>query len=283
MMWQTLVLTVTVAALLQPTPRATAAFQRERLTVVLERITSGPASFELLVTADFDETGAFIGSLDGEVTKGRVVGVRPGFATSMGERDGVGVSAMGDSINSCDQVDVCTAEGIGQGFQAISYQDDEGGDSTNFVLLAAEAKDISYKFDSNGWRLRVVDWPFRYLDTDGSDAVSLGTGSGEGAEVFFEATLRGGRHGSLAVALPPCSTAHIGVVDRGVGEATLSGGVEEKTTTCPTDRPSGAATWAPKKTTWRLEGTVLGDSTLNETRLFVIDLPKSYLTTTKRS
>jgi hypothetical protein len=93
-----------------------------------------------------------------------------------------------------------------------------------------------------------------------------------GVERFESASLPGGRHGSLAVGLPPCSIAASGLVFRGVGTVTLDGGVRPESFTCPTSDVLPAS-YAARATTWRLHGNVTGESTGMDTRLFVVDLP----------
>jgi hypothetical protein len=282
-LFRKLVLVVVGIAVLGPTALPTAvsaASPRERIVVLLRRTTSGPSSFEFSASFQLHERGAFVGSLDAHVGKRGPLKVWPGLVTSVSGRDGVSVSVNGSSANSCDRLNLCTGSDFGGGGYAITYEDKEGSDPVNFVLVVVEGKGIVQEFRGVGWTSRVVGWRYRYIDGSEADSVSVSSGSFEGAEVFFEATAPGGRFGSLAVAWLPCSTSNSEVVPRGVGNAVLTGGIAEEELGCAgDDRRPAAASWAKGSTAWRLTGTTVGDTTLRETRLFVVDLPRRFLRT----
>lgn len=245
----------------------------KKLVLLLERTDPGPTSFELLISVSTSgEESSFIGSLYGIVRDGQLVDAIPGHATSFGRDNGPDSYSSGSStcyVQSC-------RSGPSFAFQYIALDDPDGSDPRNRLFATAEGSEIDFDFQGKGWKLSQVDWDFRYVD--GRDADATGASLlGSGAEVFFEASAPGGRHGSVAMALPPCSGAASGVLRRGAGQVVLEGGEEEESSTCPPpDSVPQIASWATAKTTWRLAGTMAGDTTLNHTRLFVIDLPRDF-------
>lgn len=92
-------------------------------------------------------------------------------------------------------------------------------------------------------------------DATGAGAVALG--QTVGAELGVSAP--GPAGGSIAIAVPGCEQA-------GAGVLTLTGGVTEETTICPTDNIAGVA---EKATTWNASGAVGGWSN-NTSRLIVL-------------
>lgn len=245
----------------------------KKLVLLLERTDPGPTSFELFVSVSTGgEKSSFIGSLYGIVKDGQLVEAIPGHATSFGRDHGPDSYSSGSStcyVQSC-------RSGPSFSFQYTAFDDSDGSDPRNRLFAVAEGSEIDFDFQGEGWKFSQVDWDFRYVD--GRDADATGASLlGFGAEVFFEASASGGRHGSVAMAIPPCSGAASGVLRRGAGQVVLEGGEEEKSSTCPPpDSVPQIASWATAKTKWRLAGTMAGDTTLNHTRLFVIDLPRDF-------
>ncbi len=115
---------------------------------------------------------------------------------------------------------------------------------------------------TRGWRLVEVSPRMRFARSDKSDSAGVGSADG-GVEVFVGAAASGGRSGSIAIAAPPCDRV-------GVGETTLTGGLEAVDVTCPRAVP--AVSLAAAGTEWRLDGLVVG-VTGNAYRLVVLDLP----------
>ena len=99
-----------------------------------------------------------------------------------------------------------------------------------------------------------------YTQVTAADATADGVAtSGTSAEVLREASARGGRRGSIAVAVPPC--------DVGVGRMRLDGGRAPVEIGCPT---RAVTAFADRATTWRLSGLAAGTASAG-TRLLVID------------
>jgi len=95
---------------------------------------------------------------------------------------------------------------------------------------------------------------------DDQVAVAGARVAGADAEVDQTASAKGGAHGSVALAVPPCDVA-------GAGVATLTGGAAgAQAIICPSSAVAGLAT---KPTTWTLNGALAGATTLH-TRLLVL-------------
>lgn len=257
-----------------PSP-SVAAPQEQRVVYVLQRTTRAASSYDLTVTADPGSDGAFLGSVHAAVSGGRITGVWPGVSTSLGRPDEPLVYSPAASASSCDagQCDLYETHG-GQG---ISFRDSDGTNPINrsFIAVAGIAPRIN--FESDGWRLVRTSWSFSFVDGTESEAAGARVGDTHGAELFLDATLDGGRYGSIAQATPPCSSVTTNAASHGVGRVTLDGGTESLSTTCPTDNPSRLASWSPAATTWNLHGTAAGATDLAETRLFVLNFPRGYI------
>lgn len=249
-----------------------------RLVLILERLSSGPTSYDLDVTVRPAErrAGGFA-TVDARVERDRIVEVFPGDAVIFDPENEPYVYLNGDETSTCDfglcDFYCCAAFGASD-----EYDDKTGDGRSNRLFVALWAPDFSYVLQAEGWTLRTARWPFRFVWGARTKAIGVGSGSVRGAEVFMEATAPGGRHGSLAVAGAPCSAADVGFPPRGVGRATLEGGVEDEEVFCPTDGDPAAgqffvSSWAPEATGWRFHGLVAGDTTLAQARLFVLDLP----------
>lgn len=257
----------------------------ERFVLILERTKRGPTWFDFNVSLKPTDRGGFLGDVEAQVKAGRVIDVIFGSAYFFGGTDEPEMHAFRRSISSCD-VGVCDVFVLKVLTAGYDYRDKRGGDPFNRLFVAVWGKDVNLKLEADGWVLRRVDWDVRFVEGTRSDAIGFETGGEMGAEVFMNASERGGRFGSFGVAVAPCATTGLNVPPRGVGQATLDGGVERKTVTCPSDGdplvlPSSpesmTATWAPRATEWRFHGTVVGDTSLARARLFVLDFPRGFL------
>ena len=225
-------------------------------------------------------TGAFFGDLGVHADQGRVSSVQPDGMTSFGYSDNDTFTASGKAVSICTTATAITCAGEGPGGVAlvgVTYSDDGIGASiANRWIFVASGQEVSTKFHASGWRLRQV--PLRYRFTDGAAADTLGLNlAGRSVGVFTSASLAGGTSGSIAQALPPCSNAEAPPIMEGVGQLTLAGGTREESLTCP-GLPHGAiASWSARVTTWTARGFAAGSSTLYNTRLLVIDIPRSGL------
>lgn len=265
----------------------------------------GPASFTITVQhppardSDIETMGA--GVLLKTDEHGAVTDAAGVYASSFGRQTQPTVSANGTSINACTVAGECQPVFFCIGNATQVHTADEGTDGFNRFYMAFHGfRFAEINLETDGWEMRVsgdltggfpddfdrslmddTDAGFvqaRYVgsdDADGAEVVALGT---RGLEVFLSAALPGPERGSVAFALPPCSTAHV-PVGLGTGGVTLTGGTEEATTSCDTVGSAPAATGiAGSETTWTAEGPAVGDPTLQDVRLVVFDLPDcSYL------
>lgn len=254
-----------------PAPAARGATRDRRLVFVIERTTRGPSQFHLNVSVIPGERGGFIGSVYAVVRKGRVVQVGFGYGSSGGRTDDPTVYSPKASFDSCD-VGTCDVGQTLEMGEVDYYIDPEGTEDWTHLFVAAWGRTIGHRFEGKGWTLRTARLPFRFVD--GQDAEAFGAShAGTGAEAFLSASAPGGRYGSIAVGMPPCSNHTIPVASRGVGEVVLEGGVRPESVLCPGLGPV-VDSWARAGTTWRFSGRAVGETTLEETRLFVLDLPK---------
>lgn len=132
-------------------------------------------------------------------------------------------------------------------------------------------------FHGDGWVLRRLPLTYRYVGASDADAEGVFTGVNS-MELFSSASARGGRRGSIATAEPPCSFSTAGVaaepVPRGVGTATLTGGGQSASLTCPQNIGVPFITEvATGRTDWQFTGPVAGDAIGVNVPLFVLDLP----------
>lgn len=284
-----LFLVAALSASFVPADRADARMQEGkghgRFVLIAERTTRGPSRFDLQIRLRPTDRGGFLGAVDAHVKPGRIVEVFGGHGVFIGGTDEPQGYAYGRAVSTCD-VGVCDVFVLKTLVYGSTYEDRREGDALNRLFVAVWGRDIKYSLEAKGWVLRRVDWDFRFVDGAKSDAVGVETGGEMGAEVFMSASARGGRYGSFGVAMAPCSTTDLSVLLRGVGQATLDGGVEQKTVTCPTDGDPlvpppfplrTTATWAPRGTRWHFHGLIAGDTSLARARLFVLDLPKGFL------
>lgn len=235
----------------------------------LVRTSSGPTSFDFFVSATTPADGSFIGEIDATVHHARVSSVTPGGFTSQG-RPADGATVVGQPVSTCGALG-CGGALQGIVFEDISYSSATSRGDVNLIFVVAEGGKVSYRFHSQGWRLHRTTLRHHIVELASAGPVSARM-SGYGAAVFTGATASGGAHGSVAEAVPPCSTSTIGAVSRGVGTIALNGGTSSPSSLCPVDTMPLAA-FSPGATTWSATGDVVGDSTLVECPLFTIDLP----------
>lgn len=140
------------------------------------------------------------------------------------------------------------------------------------IYLAVSAVTVEVSLvDSPGWRLTRAPLRVRYATSDTGGTATGTSFFGEHVERFGTATLAGGRHGSLAVATPPCRPLHRRWIQReGHGTATLTGGTKTQSFDCHKDLRDLTAA-ADRATTWTFQGDVVGTA-MGTTRLTVIDL-----------
>lgn len=125
------------------------------------------------------------------------------------------------------------------------------------LLLALEGTKVSASHVELGWKAHVRHSGFTRSTAGGTGVRAFGAA----VEAMPDASLRGGRSGSIAVAVPPCE-------DVGAGVVRLTGGRTTETAICPS-YPVAAAAAGP--TTWTTSGPAAGITTYR-TRLIVIDL-----------
>lgn len=254
-------------------PSAQAGPPPERVELVIERVaTAGAASFRLdLLVEPGDERG-FVGGVAFKLdAKGRPSNTTPLLMTSLNERQEPAAQSGGVTVSTC-AVGVCRTGRTVAGTMTV-MADDEGPTDTPTIVVVAEGAKTSWTFDAVGYRLRRVVPDFRYITAAQSEAA---TGAGyldDGAEVFTSSgALAGPATGSVAVAAAPCSTTGSGLVARGAGRITLTGGPKPVTQTCPIER-GYLASGADRSTSWSLSGPVVGDVRGRMARLLVVDLP----------
>lgn len=264
---------VVLASLVASSP-STAAESRASGSVqlVVERVrNSGPASFRLDLYLQPGKATGFVGSVATRLdARGRPLTVNPGIITSFNEHREPTAYASRNAVSTC-AAGACETGSTPIATATVTAED-EGPSSTPTVVVVAHAQAIRWTFTSKGYRLRRARPAFRYVT--GRAATSVGVDYvGMGAEAYLGgATLPGGPNGSLAVAAAPCSTSGSGVVSRGAGRVTLTGGRADVRHTCPAD-DGWLGAEAHGRTTWRLDGTVAGDQDFRGARLMVVDLP----------
>lgn len=241
------------------------------------RTTAGPTSLEIQVAVPegFNFQPAFVAAIGAVVTDGRVTGVVPGFSELYNGRPDPLVSASGVTVSGCD-VGVCHSDGTAVSVDIFTSQDSGGPGAMNRLYLVVEGPHPKVTLQSDGWTLQPTTFAYRYIDGSSSADVSV-FAEQYGVEAFRSATLSGGVYGSMAQAAPPCSSGAPVVggattAQVGVGQVTLSGGKSSPSSSCPSQTSTYIADWAAGATQWTLSGLVVGDATLQEVRLFVVDL-----------
>jgi hypothetical protein len=270
------------ALLVSVAPTAVAATSKsvsKHFAFVAERTTAGPTSFSMDFSGRWRRgSGAFFGDLGVHQDRGVIRSMQPDGMTSFGYADNDTVTYRGQPTSICTPMTAIACAGEGSGGIAIvnvSYSDaGAGADVANRWIFVMSGAEITERFHATGWRLRQVSLNFRYLDGAKTDQVGANL-AGKSVGVATEASLLGGRYGSLAEAVPPCSNSETAPLMEGVGRLTLDGGTQKQTITCP-GLPQGAiGSWSQAPTTWTAHGLAAGGSTLYNTRLLVIDLPES--------
>jgi len=252
-------------------PVAVSAAPLVTTTFVLRRTSPGPTSFELQVSVWNDTRGSFIGHVGARVERGRVTLADALFSGSARRWEDTTVTAGGTRASTC-QVGVCHDDDV-EGYHGLGtiHDDPTGKDPLTHVFVTLVGRKVQYEFHAKGWKLVRMPLTFRYLD-GGETSPAFSKVGQNGVEVYEDGTLPGGRGGSIALGIPPCSTSSSGLVPRGAGTLTLDGGVSSESITCPTERIFPAS-YAPKATTWRFHGRAAGDTTGRDTRLYVVDIP----------
>lgn len=280
-----LVIAAVAAALVLPhaaTPAAgadggTAIAGNQSRTFVLVRTTDGASSFRLIVEAALSETEpvAFLGTALARVQEGRAVRTVPLGAYKFHFDYGVKAQVQGQTVQVCNSADGCIVQRTLASNVGTFFDDEGGPDVENRMYVTLEGPS-RVRFEGSGWRLQDTRLDYRYLEASQAEASGVFTGAGA-YQTFDSAHLAGGPAGSIALGTPPCSSASsVGpaLVPRGAGTAVLAGGKQQVSLTCPENigQPSMSAA-ADNATTWRMTGPVVGDSTLMNVPLFVVDLP----------
>lgn len=244
----------------------------EVVALLAYRTTTRGASLQLTVsTVPGRETG-FIASALVSVEDSRLTSVDLAGAVLTGTADQVQVTRDGERTALCDH-GVCHADQRTMAsMMGLSTWTEAGEDGYNAVLVLAKGARVRWSAKTDGWAVRRVP-TYAHRFVSGQQAGEVGAyGLGSGVEAFTDASLPGGRYGSIGLAAPPCSQADVAVA-RGVGSVTLEGGETTPSFTCPASRVR-LASWADGRTTWRLHGVAVGDTSMADGRLFVLDLPK---------
>lgn len=263
---------ILVAALLLSAvtvPGAEASYDPLPATVwVAERVSPHARQFSIHAYFQWNNRGGRVTVVTADVVRGRV---QPTAAMTMeSTANEAPVAYSGGTEYGCVAMSPCdlvTSRGI-DWFAAVVPPDAPQPDR---VYLAVSAHSITVELvDSPGWRLARTSLRARYALSSRADATGV-RAYGEHVEHFGEATLAGGRRGSVAVGTPPCRHLHrFGGVREGAGTARLDGGARVATFDCRTHLSDLAAA-AYGATTWRFSGDVAGVA-MGPTRLVVIDL-----------
>jgi len=270
---RTVVAAALASGLLAQMAGSVSAAPDRQLALIAYRTTTGAAALDLQVDAPPGSKPSVIAMVVATIDRSRIVSLDLAGVLLSGEADRVHVKANGGGTTLCDE-GVCMADTSTQSAgSAITIRNDAGDDRYNVMFVVARGASVTYSAKAKGWAIKRVTFPYRI--TAGADtAIAAAYGLGSGAEVFGDVSAPGGTTGSIAVSEPPCSESYNGTVSRGAGTLTLDGGVTRPTFTCPADR-GALASWSRRKTTWRVHGTMAGETTQAGARLFVLDLPKA--------
>lgn len=269
-------LVLTVAAALVSAGLAPAhAAGPQRVSFVLKRVWSGrPTSYDLQLGVELDHTyGGFIGDVGGYFSRGRPVSSETSYFGSVRRWENDTVQVGNTTFTTCQAGLLCYGDddpgmyGLGS-----TYADNGESHAPNYYFVVATGRHVEYTFHGTGWTLVRTPLTSRYLDGGDTGAAAVHVLQ-SGVEVYGDGSLPGGRYGSIGAGKPPCSLAASSLVSRGVGSVTLEGGVDRPEFTCPTSRVM-LSSYATGPTTWRLRGTAVGDNTMADSRLFVLDLPR---------
>jgi hypothetical protein len=243
-----------------------------QVALLAYRTTRGAGSLEIQVGATPGDQPSAVAVVVGRVAHGRLAEVGFAEAQAFGAANHAQVRGNGGSTVLCD-AGACAADTttLDAGL-ALTVTSKAGDDLPNVVLVVAQGPKVVYTESHRGWAVKRITLPFRWVT--GQDSAVLGAWAmGSGAEVFTDASLKGGATGSVAIGRLPCSAAAVGLVGRGVASATLDGGRAPRSTSCA-GSPRVAAI-ADGRTTWRLHGNAAGDTTDADLRLLVLDLPRT--------
>jgi hypothetical protein len=243
----------------------------------LVRTTTGPSSIEFaahLSPPDGWDMDAFAGMVAVRTDEdGAVLAVEPGYASTIGHNNEPEVYHDGEEVASAPcETPPCVVTNSGGATVFILMEDDGGPGAMNRYYVVFEGADVNVAhFKVDGWELHeTTGLTYRYVDwrrSQGAGAAAFG----HGVTFFNAAEADGGAQGSVAMAIPPCSNNAV-PGGAGAGLVTLRGGQHESTAQCPSLLPVTAG-HAQGAVRWRAEGTAVGDNTLNEVPLFVLDLP----------
>jgi hypothetical protein len=272
-----LVVAFLVVGLAAPTA-AIADVQASPSTFELVRTTTGPATLQLEFQASISDKypTAFEGSFAGRLPpKGPPQDVVSLGARLIGTNDEPVYSSNGRTTRICPQPTSCALT-RSFAYGDVIYLDDQGGaDALNRFWIVTRG-DFTIRLKGHGWKLVPTGLNYRYITSTQASRFGVYAGT-DSAEISRDVSLSGGRRGSLAVLMPPCSTSSdvpaAEPVPRGVGSMTLGGGPHPSTLSCPASVGKAFPTdVARAATTWTVTGTVLGDSSFQAIRLLVVDL-----------
>lgn len=274
--WLAIATAMAAVASALPTGAAEPALTKQ--TLMLVRTTSGPASFTLMSEAALSDRNrhAFNAVISARVEEGRVVRASSLGASTFYWDYGVKVRTPGQTVEVCQPLGGCIVHRT-LVYNSSTFSQDEGGpevDNRLYVVIEGPAR---VSFQGKGWQLQRVPLNYRYVEAADARATGVFTGSTV-VELFESASLDGGARGSIATGAPPCSfssgAAGVGVVPRGAGTATLTGGSSPLSVTCPENIGRPYLTGVThKRARWDLRGPVVGDATGVNVPLFVLDIP----------
>jgi hypothetical protein len=222
----------------------------------ITRVSAGPTNIAVALTGSYEQ-------------QSRVL-LAVGFFRSTGSATrGLGAYLTSDEATTAPQAfaagravactsSTCRTEVVrGYDLMTIYYHDMGGASalSANRIVAVGYGRSSTLEVDGKGWRVREVKRAVRAVWSTGGAGSTGFSQQDLGAEVFQRSFAAGGPRGSIAMASPPCS----GVVSvgGGVGKATLTGGREPVSTTCPVD-VAGVSQAATGRTSWVYEGLVAG-------------------------
>ena len=263
-------LALAAALLVVPVSPGHAANAPKTWTYVIERSSRNTWPLELKADVKAEGEYALIAVATAWVDRGIVGGVR-------------GVAVVGTPAEVGGYVDSQTGEGTCDGDQASYFcfgNRQHGGVYLSgtwqpsamfnrmYLVLHGSGATLDV-YSSVGWRLR--RWKGAVRLVTGDDQVAQYTPYIVGVAASDGATSSGGARGSIAFARPPCKHLNDKI---GTGSARLRGGQREVDASCnAADRLNREAPvgYAPKRTTWRLDGSSAGWSDV-PVRLVVMDM-----------
>src|SRR5579884_1469908 len=141
----------------------------------------------------------FIGMIGVRVQKGSIAsaGMFSLFET-FGQEDAAEVKISGHTVRPCADYGECQTDQatFTDSFDASAQDNGESDDSNRVYVVFEGTQPASVTFSAHGWTLRKVAFTYRWLDGDQTDATQ-GRAHGDGAEVFTDGQLTGGKYGSL--------------------------------------------------------------------------------------